>query len=122
MLPDDDPDADPGDDELAGDDEQDLLVVLRLGNRQMGTRHEREAIAQLADELHAAVQAARVGECDGDEYGGGTCTLFFCGPDADKLLAVLRPLLARSPLARGGHFVRMVEGADGSFAPEQLPL
>jgi hypothetical protein len=102
--------------------EQDLLVVLKLGNRQMGTAQERQQIDAFASELEAAVEAAGAGEYDGDEIGGGECTLFFCGPDVDRLLGVLRPLLQRSPLARGAHLVRMVATADGRMVMQRLPL
>lgn len=108
--------ADPDD---ADDDapEQDLLIVLKLSNRQMGTHQERADLEAFTDELDAAVRDAGVGEYDGDELGGGECTLFFCGPDPDRMLAVLLPLLKRSPLARGAQVVRMVDGA-----PRRAPL
>lgn len=120
-----DPADDPDDDDAeldAEDGEQDLLVVLRLGNRRMGTRGEREAIEAFADELDLAVTEAGVGEYDGDEIGGGECVLFFCGPDVDALLAVLQPLLKRSPLCHGGHLVRMVAAADGTLERQRIPL
>lgn len=110
------------DDDSADGAEQDLLVVLRLSNRQMGTARERQELEAFADELEAAVQAAGVGEYDGDETGGGECTLFFCGPDVDRLLAVLLPLLKHSPLCRGGHLVRMVPGQDGTPERKRLPI
>ena len=103
-------------------DERDLLVVLRLSNRQMGTNEERADITLLADDLAAAVEDAGVGEYDGDEYGGGECTLFFCGPDEVALLGFLRPLLQRSPYARGSHFVRLVASDDGEMKRENIPL
>ena len=103
-------------------DERDLLVVLRLSNRNMGTHEERSQIELLAEQLESAVLEANVGEYDGDEFGGGECILFFCGPDEDQLLAVLRPLLQRSALARGAHFVRLVEGADGEMQRENVRL
>ena len=59
---------------------------------------------------------------DGDEYGGGECILFFCGPDEEAMLGVLRPLLQRSPLARGAHFVRLVESEDGEMRRENLRI
>jgi hypothetical protein len=88
----------------------------------MGTHEERQGIEAFADELAAAVEAAGVGEYDGDELGGGECTLFFCGPDVDRLLDVLRPLLKRSPLCRGAQIVRMVAGADGELEPQRQNL
>ena len=118
------PDDDPGNDEHDTDasEEQDLLVVLRLSNRQMGTAAERMEIEALADQLEAAILDAGVGEYDGDELGGGECVLFFCGPDIDRLQAVLHPLLKRSPLCRGAHLVRMVEGDDGQARRERVAL
>lgn len=98
------------DDDYRDDAEQDVLVVLKLSNRLMGTHQERADLEVFADELDVAVRDAGVGEYDGDELGAGECTLFFCGPDQDKLLAVLLPLLKRSPLARGGSVVKMVDG------------
>lgn len=110
------------DDDDAEDQEQDLLVVLKLSNRLMGTAQERLAIEAFADQLEAAVTEAGVGEYDGDELGGGECILFFCGPDIDRLQAVLHPFLKRSPLCRGGHLVRMVEDADGEPQRQRLPI
>ena len=91
--------------------EQDVLVHLKLSNKAMGTAMERLELQQLADQLEAAVLDAKVGEYDGDEYGGGECILFFAGPDADKLFAVLQPLLRASPQSRGAH-VQIQSGAD----------
>lgn len=102
--------------------EQDLLVVLKLSNKQMGTHQERQEIELFAEQLEAAITGAGVGEYDGDEIGAGECTLFFCGPDLDKLLGVLRPLLKRSPLCRGGHLVRMVATADGGMASQRQAI
>jgi len=101
------------DDLDSGDGEQDLLVVLKLSNRMMGTAQERMEIEAFADQLEAAVTEAGVGEYDGDELGGGECILFFCGQDIDRLQVVLQPFLKRSPLCRGGHLVRMVPDEDG---------
>ena len=78
--------------------------------------------ALLAEQLEAAAHEAGVGEYDGDEYGGGECILFFCGPDEEAMLGVLRPLLQRSPLARGAHFVRLVESEDGEMRRENLRI
>jgi hypothetical protein len=116
------PDGDEPDDELDEGDEQDLLVVLKLSNRMMGTATERMAIEEFADQLETAITEAGVGEYDGDEIGGGECILFFCGPDIDRLLQVVHPLLKRSPLCRGGHLVRMVAGPDGEPERQRLPI
>lgn len=113
-------DVDGDDDDTGG--EQDLLVILRLSNGQMGTNQERQAIEALADELSAAVEAGGFGEYDGEELGGGECTLFFCSDDPEQLLTFLRPLLKRSPLCRGAQVVRMVADAKGRLEPQRQNL
>jgi len=104
------------------EEERDLLIILRLSNRQMGTSEERAEIAALADQLEAAVLEANLGEYDGDEYGGGECILFFCGPDEMELIACLRPLLLRTPYARGARFVRLVADQHGEMQREHIPV
>lgn len=113
---------DDGDDDLYDDDEQDLLVVLKLSNRSLGTAQERMAIEEFGNQLEAALQDAGAGEYDGDEMGGGECILFFAGPDVDRMIAVLRPLLMRSPHGRGACFVRMVPGDDGEPVQKRIPV
>jgi len=110
------------DDDLEPAEEQDLLVVLKLSNRLMGVATERMEIEAFADQLEAAILEAGVGEYDGDELGGGECILFFCGPDIDRLLDVLRPLLKHSPLCRGAHLVRMVVDANGQPRQQRMPI
>ena len=46
------------DDDGLTDDEQDLLVVLRLSNRQMGTNEERIAIEAISGTSAGAMNAA----------------------------------------------------------------
>ncbi len=97
--------------------EHDLLIRMRLSNRALGVNAERVAIEELADQLEAAVLEAGVGEYDGDEFGGGTCVLFFAGADADKLLAAMTPLLKRHPMGRSAT-VTIQRGSDA--APEDV--
>jgi hypothetical protein len=111
-------DDDPDDDQP----EHDLLVVLKLSNRAIGRAAEREQIELFADELATAVAEAGVGEFDGDELGGGECILFFCGPDLERLLGVLLPLLRRSPLCRGASIVRMEPDEEGHWRQVRRPL
>ena len=93
-----DPEIDDDDDAFAEDD---VLVQFRLGNRALGTAAERAEIESLGEQLGEAVAAAGVGEYDGDESGAGECILFFAGPDAERLFAVLQPLLRGHPRGRG---------------------
>ena len=100
----------------------DLLVVIPLSDHHMGTRPEQARIQTFADELAAAVAAAEVGEYEGDELGGGEYVLFFCGPDEERLLSVLRPLLQREEIGRSARLARLVHGADDEPRREPLRL
>lgn len=115
------PDEDPDEDQspAAPELEHDVLIRLRLSNRQMGRAEEREGIEQLGEELEAAVLAAGVGEYDGDEIGGGEAILFFAGKSADALLAVLTPLLKRNAYGRTAR-ATLQRGSDAD--PEDVTL
>lgn len=99
--------------------EHDVLIHLRLSNRQMGRQQERQDLEELAEQLEAAVSAAGVGEYDGDEIGGGEAILFFAGKDADALLAVLQPLLKRNAFGRTAR-ATVQRGSDAE--PEEIQL
>ncbi len=117
--PDDDDDLD---ETLDEPEELDLLVVLKLSNRQTGTPTEQAEIDELGDQLGELVLDSGVGEFDGEELGGGECTMFFCGPDVQALIDLLRPVLRRSPLTRGAQFVRLIENAQGELERRREPV
>ena len=93
-----------------------VRVTFDLGAPGFGAAAERDAVHAFADLLAAAIETAGVGEFDGDEFGGGECSLFMYGPDADRLFAVVHPLLAAWPVAQRGVAVRRYGPAG---APEQ---
>jgi hypothetical protein len=118
-----DPDEpDDAEDPAELDAEQDLLLVLTLPERPRQRQDFELALEALDEELAEAVAAAGVGEGVGYELADGQCTLFFCGPAVEPLLAVLRPLAKRSPWCRGAHFVVTVRSADGTFEHQRRPV
>jgi len=86
--------------------EQAVIAHLPLTEEPFGSEREREAIADLADMLHRAIDDHGVGEFDGEESGGGRCVLYMYGPDADRLFGVVEPILKAAPLARGGFAIK----------------
>lgn len=82
-----------------------VKVYLKLSN-EYGTPEEIEAIHELSDALEEAIQESGAGEFDGDEFGGGECTLYMYGPDADKLFEAIRKSLKSSPAATGGYALK----------------
>ena len=83
-----------------------VIAHLLLSDRNFGTEAEREAIFALEDRLTYAIERARAGELDGNEFGGGECTLYMYGPDADRLYNAIVPVLQMNPLARGGYAIK----------------
>ena len=53
-----------------------VIVHLRLDDSAFGSTEKREGIIELQDELAAAIDEAKAGEFDGDEFGEGECVLF----------------------------------------------
>src|SRR3954464_8607688 len=82
-----------------------VRIFLKL-SEDYGTEKEMEAIHELSDALEDAIELHKVGEYDGDEFGGGECTLYMYGPDADKLYKAIEKPLRKSRLARGGYVLK----------------
>ena len=75
---------------------------------------------ELQDELEAIVERDGVGELDGDEWGGGFCRIFFYGPNANAILAAIRPALEKAHLPEGSYVMQR-NGPDGA-AEETINL
>ena len=58
------------------------------------------------------------GEFDGDEFGGGECTLYMYGPDADRLFGAVEEELRSSEHAGGGFAVKRYGAAGDPSARE----
>lgn len=101
--------------------DHEVEVVLRLSNQQMGVHQERDRIVALADQLAEILERSGVGELEGDEFGEGVCTLYFVGPDADRLFATLEPHLLESDLCRGAYAIKRF-GSDEHAPQERVRL
>ncbi|RUT91265.1 hypothetical protein EOD23_35580 [Mesorhizobium sp. USDA-HM6] len=99
--------------------EQAVIVYLLLSGGQFGALQERQSVQVLEDRLNQVVSDAGVGEFDGDEFGGGKCTLYLYGPDAEKLFHVIEPVLKSSPVAAGGYAIKRF-GAAGDPAAKEI--
>jgi hypothetical protein len=58
---------------------------------------------EIEDRLIEAIDRAGVGEFDGNEIGSEGATLFMYGADADRLFAVVEPVLRSASLPAGSH-------------------
>lgn len=84
--------------------------------------YEEFDLATLEDQIQAVLLEQKVGECDGNEFTDRETTLYFYGPDAERLFGAIDATLRAYPLCRGA---RVVIRCGGPGAPErelQLPL
>lgn len=95
-----------------------VIVHLRLSDATFGTPAERTACHDLEHLLESLVANSGVGELDGDEFGGGECTIFLYGRDADALFAAIEGQLRASPLSRGGRALKRYGAASDPNAKE----
>lgn len=95
-----------------------VIAHLPLLEDPFGSERERGIIADLAGELQHAIDMRNVGEFDGEEFGGGRCVLYMYGPNADRLFAVVEPILKATPLAQGGFAIKRYGEAKDAIAAE----
>ncbi len=98
--------------------EQAVLLHLPLTGEKFGTATDQEAVRALGDQLGQVIADASAGEFDGDEFGGNKCVLFMYGPDADRLFALIEPILKTTPVAAGGYAVKRYGAANDPGAQE----
>lgn len=87
-----------------------VIVRFAYGSTDLGP------LFDLEQQLESAIEAEEVGEYDGNEVAvdGRDGSLYMYGPDADKLFAVVRPILESVPFMTGAVVhVRYGPPADG---------
>jgi hypothetical protein len=89
--------------------EQAVILHFQYGSTDLWRLFE------LEDRLADAIAAAKVGEIDGHEIAmdGSDGFYFMYGPDADRLLSVVLPVLKSSDFMKGAE-VRRQYGPPGS--------
>ncbi|MGW7364071.1 hypothetical protein ACWGI8_11730 [Streptomyces sp. NPDC054841] len=72
--------------------------------------------------MSAAVEAAGVGEVDGNEFGGGEAVLYSYGPDADALFKVMEPALRELPFRPAYVVLRRGDAGDAGAVVSRVDL
>jgi len=91
--------ATPSQSQYSSSPEHSVIVDFYYGSRDL------QRLFDLEDELDRAITSAGVGEYDGNEIAvdGGDASLYMYGPDADRLFAVVRPILETTDFTRGAR-------------------
>lgn len=90
-----------------------VAVYVALDGGEYGSQAERDAIHRFTDELSRAIAASGTGVFDGDEFGKAECGLFMYGLNADRLFAVVEPLLRNWPPMQGGFAFKRYGASTG---------
>lgn len=83
-----------------------LRIVYDIGGQGLPGNDTVVSLHALQDRLVEAILNAAVGELDGDEFGGGACTVCCYGPDADRLWDAVAPVLEAESFAQGSVAVK----------------
>ena len=99
-------------------DEQAVIVNFSYGDTDM-TR-----LYALEDRLREAIEKEGVGEFDGDEVAvdGSDGTLYMYGPNADRLFAVVKPILELSDFMRGAAITLRYGPPEGGVKEKDVRL
>jgi hypothetical protein len=87
-------------------EEQALIATIKLRSGDMGSTEERARIMLLEDQLADAIKHSEAGEFDGDEYGGGVCTIYMYGPSAERLFTVTLSILKKFRAPAGSYVIK----------------
>ena len=102
--------------------EHSVIAHFRLAETGFGDSRQRATVRGYEKLLAQAVEQARVGQIDGNEYGGGRVALYAYGPDADALYAVMEPLLRQIPFRPAHVFLRHGSASDPTAAEHRIDL
>jgi hypothetical protein len=86
----------------AGEDHTVIISIPLTGDASLLDRVGLED-GVLEEELSDAIQVAGVGRLDGHGQGGGFFEIFCDGPDADRLLDAMIPVLEKRPFPKGSY-------------------
>jgi hypothetical protein len=91
---------------VGSNEEQALIVYIRLSDEKSGTAEERQKIFKLEDQIIALVEKSEAGEYDGNEIGEGFFTLYMYGTSASKLWDVTLPAIKSYPALPGSYAIK----------------
>jgi hypothetical protein len=99
-----------------------VIIRYRLTGEDYGTEEEREAVFALENRIAGLVDAAGVGELDGNEFGGGEAVVYCYGPDADALFAAIEDQVRAFPARPASVTLRYGEAADPTAVEQRIDL
>jgi hypothetical protein len=95
-----------------------VIVEFQYGSTDLSP------LFSLEDELIGAIEAAEVGDYDGNEIAtdGSDGRLYMYGPDAARLADVVRPILVKAPFMKGARMTLRYGGPGNATREDVVPL
>ena len=87
-------------------EEHALIITIPLHSGKRGTADELKRLYALEDQLIVAIKESGAGEYDGNEIGEGVFTIYIYGPSAERLFAVVRPILKKFRPPVGSYLIK----------------
>jgi hypothetical protein len=100
------------------DERQQVTVLLRVTDPELTNEREQAAVYALEDRLMRALDASGAGTHETNDLDRGFLRIQLLGPDADRMVEVIRPLLADAP---AGSYLAVRRGPEGT-SEEQVQL
>lgn len=96
-------------------DQQAVIVHFKYGSRDL------KPLFALEDKLTSAIKGAGAGDFDGDEVApdGHDGYLYMYSDDADRLFAVITPILKAAPFMKGARIAKRY-GPPGKLTREEV--
>jgi hypothetical protein len=106
----------PEDDDSDGgaDERPQVTAWVRLSNPDFENEREQQRVFELENRLIAVIEDAGAGTYDTNELARGAFGMRLLGPDPDRIVELIRPLLAEAP---SGSYLTLRRGGPGT--PEE---
>lgn len=99
-----------------------VILHYALSDEDHGTVEEREAIFALEHRLSELIESQRLGEHDGNEFGGGEATIYCYGPDAQRLFEAIESDVRAFPARPAFAMLRFGEASDPHAPTQRVDL
>jgi len=86
--------------------EHSVLIFLKFGRSPFNSERKLDAIFELENIIAEVVEKTGVGQFDGNEFCEDTVTFFIYGPDADKIVEELYPIIVCISYMSGSYIIK----------------
>ena len=100
-----------GSEEPIVEDRQSVVAWIRLGDRDFENEREQQRLFELENRVMRALEASGEGSYDTNDLAPGFFRMTMLGPDADRIVAIVTPLLRATP---AGSYLAVRHGPSGS--------